>query len=382
MSIKKRIALVLSFLCVFTFLAMPVYAVGGETIWPTEDFVTGTAPRWLCAPVLEAAFVYKGITNGNVFNDSVLVLYKGELVYERYACGWDADTPHGMYSVTKSVLSALVGIAIGEGAIGGVTQKVTDFFDDAVIAPGQESKLDMTIEHLLTQTSGLPGDDDAIANDYPWWEANASSGEAFDSGKAAFEVPQTAAPGERFAYSSGPGMQTLACLISRAVDRNLFDYAKEKLFGPLGMTSVLWDAAADGNNYGGFGIFMTPRDMLRLGYLYLHNGEWDGVQIIPADYVAATPPPSIAGEDYGYLFWGTTFVQGDSYQASGSFGNFICVLPEYDAVLVRTGSAGPLTRTVNRAAYASPVVNFVFMQLILPFLPLKGIPLEYFRATL
>jgi CubicO group peptidase (beta-lactamase class C family) len=365
---RKIMAVALSF---FSVLALTAPCAGAAGAQPCDE-----TPRRLRAPLLEAVFMYKGITNGNLFNDSLLVLRGGELVYERYACGWGRDTPHAMYSVTKSVLSALVGVAVGEGKIESVHQRVIDFYPDAVIPPGQESKRDITIEHLLTQTSGLPGDSDREADGYPWWDAA-------DSGRAAFEIPQMAAPGERFAYSSGPGMQALACLVSRAAGRNLFDYAREKLFEPLGMASVLWDAAADGNNYGGFGIYMTPMDMLRLGYLYLRNGEWDGAQVIPAEYVAATPPPSIAGEDYGYLFWGTTFARGDSYQASGSFGQFICVLPEWDAVIVRTGSAGPATRFVNGSKdWNNQAVNNIFVQLVLPLLPLKGIPLDYFRATL
>jgi CubicO group peptidase (beta-lactamase class C family) len=207
---------------------------------------------------------------------------------------------------------------------------VIDFFPDAVIAKGQESKRDMTIEHLLTMTSGLPGDGDD--SDWPWWEGT-------DTGKAAFETPQMAAPGTRFSYSSGPNCHTLACLVSRAVGMNLFDYAKKKLFGPLGMTSVQWDAAEDGRNFGGFGIYMTPRDMARFGYLYLNHGRWEDKQIIPASFVAVTPPRSKAENAYGYLFWNGRLLQLDSsYQANGAWGQYIDILPEYDTVVVRTSS--------------------------------------------
>jgi len=371
---KKRIvSAALSVLCLLALLSPAAFAA--ERLWPTTDFVKGTPMPWYYAPLLEGYCMVKGITNGNVFNDSVLVLKGGELIYERYALGWDADTTHQMYSVTKSVLSALVGVAIADGKIESVNQKVIEFFDDFVIPAGQESKNDITIEHLLRQTSGLPGDGDDESNVIEWWTADGS-------GKACFLIPQVAKPGERFAYSSGPGMQTLAALLTNAVGKNLFEYAKEKLFAPIGMTSVKWDTAADGVNYGGFGLSMTPRDMLRLGYLYLNNGNWNGTQIIPADYVAATPPP--AGEDYGYLFWGFSDKEGyeKAYSASGSFGQFIWILPDQDVVIVRTGSAGPATRTVAKGALASDFVRNIFMGIVYPLAPLKGMNLDYFMETL
>jgi len=299
------------------------------TIWPAEEFTEGKIFPVIPA-FLEAWYaVFKDMDLGSV-TDSLLILHHGKLVYERYGKGWDEDTAHPMYSVTKAVLSALVGIAIGEGKIESVEQKVIDFYPDAVIAPGQECKLDMTIEHLLTMTSGLPGDNEP--EDSEWWEAT-------DSGKAAFETAQPAAPGERFAYSSGSSCQTLAGLIRRAVGKDLLEYAKEKLFIPLGMDSVIWGTAADGLPFGGFGIEMTPRDMLRFGYLYLNNGRWEDEQIIPEAYVAATPPKSKEKSAYGYLFWNFPLLPNDnSFEANGAWGQQIEILPEYDMVIVRTGT--------------------------------------------
>ena len=316
---------------------MPVDKYG---VWPTKEFITEKTPPGL-GPLMETAFALKGIPHGGPKTDGLLVLHRGKIIYERYDEAWDADKPHYMFSVTKAVVSALVGVAIQEGKIKDVDQKVIDFFPDAKIAAGQESKRDMTIEHLLTMNSGLPGDDDDFSDWPVWWEANASPGEAFDTGKAAFELPQQAAPGKRHAYSSGPSMQVLACLVSRAVKKNLFAYAKEKLFKPLGMTSVTWDAAPDGRNYGGFGLSMTPRDMARFGYLYLNHGRWENKQIIPAEYVAQSAPHSKSIRGYGRLFWNFSLLPFDSsYEANGTFHQFIGILPEFDTVIVRTGEMG------------------------------------------
>ena len=124
-------------------------------VWPTEDFETGIINPAV-PDALEAWYsVFKTLDFAST-TESLLILHKGKIVYERYAEGWDKDTPHFMASVTKSVTSALVGIAIGEGVIGGVDDKVVTYFPEAVGMPGwQEIKRDMTIEHLLTMTSGI-----------------------------------------------------------------------------------------------------------------------------------------------------------------------------------------------------------------------------------
>lgn len=335
-----------------------------------------SAPGDFCALELELDMMRRGLANVNVLTDGILVLRGGEIIYERYAGGWGRDTPHRMYSITKSIVSALVGIAIGEGKIKSVRQKVAEFYPDAVIAPGQESKLDMTIEHLLTHSSGLPGDSEN--SDAAWWDAP-------DSGRAAFEIPQAAAPGKRYAYSSGPGMQTLGCLVSRAVGMSLFEYARRKLFGPLGMDSVTWDTApGDGRNYGGFGITMTPEDMLRFGMLFLNDGKWEGKQIIPSEYIKAAHPPSPTRANYGYLFRSYSDEPGyeNALRAAGFFGQFICVLPDQDTIIVRTGSAGPVVKTAIGAALRNPVADWLFMHIVYPIAPLKGVPLRYFMETM
>ena len=130
-------------------------------------------------------------------------------------------------------------------------------------------------------------------------------------------------------------------IIARSAQRDVLGFAHEKLFEPLGMKSVIWETAADGLPFGAFGIDMTPRDMARFGYLYLNHGMWNGQQIIPAWYVAVTPPRSKASRAYGYLFWNFPqfpFNFGSSFEANGAGGQFIVILPAVDLVIVRTAS--------------------------------------------
>jgi len=322
----------LSILLCAVMLAVPLALTAqAETIWPGQTFETAKKPGWVHPLPMRAQYFYRSMVSGGFWTDSFLIMHEGKIVYESYKPGQNAEKPHAMNSVTKSVVSALVGIAIKDGYIGSVQDKVMDYYPEAVIAPGQESKRNMTIEHLLTMTAGLPGD--VMENCFTCLDAE-------DAGLAAFETPQVSAPGEQFIYSSGASMQCLVGIVERATGKNLFAYAQEKLFGPLGMTSVAWLAAADGSSTGGFGISMTSRDMLRFGYLYLNDGMWDGQRILPEGWVEQSKPKEAENKAYGYLFWGSKIDKklGASYAARGMYGQVICVYPEKDLVVVRTGS--------------------------------------------
>ena len=140
------------------------------------------------------------------------------------------------------------------------------------------------------------------------------------------------------------------------------------------MTSVIWDTAKDGASYGGFGISMTPRDMARFGYLYLNYGRWEDKQIVPAEWVAQSPPRSKSLKAYGRLFWNIELTPFDqSYEANGTFGQLICIYPETDTVVVRTGDLAPLFEFIAMTALDLGIDTF--------FLP-KGVPLEMILTQL
>jgi len=263
---------------------------------------------------------------------SFLISHNGRLIYESHANGCHGmDTPQAVYSVTKSVVAALTGIAIELGYLECTSQRVIDFFPDARIGRGQQSKRDMTIGHLLTMTSGMPGMGDAGSMN--------SLFNVRDSGRSAFGARQLHAPGEVFRYCSGATPQTLVGVLQRATGQNLLDFAQEHLFGPLGMTSVHWDTTWDGSPFGGFGLHMSPRDMLAFGQLHLQNGVWDGRRILPADWIERSRPSveSDFGLAYGYLFWGGSNDLGEFTSAMGLGGNIISIYPALDLVVVRTG---------------------------------------------
>ena len=120
---------------------------------------------------------------------------------------------------------------------------------------------------------------------------------------------------------------------------SVVEYAQEKLFGPIGIASAHWETYYDGSCVGGYGLFLTPQDMARFGYLYLNYGHWDGRQAVPAQWVARTPPRSKSILAYGYMVHNNPLLPfGSSYEFTGLYGQLISVIHAFDLVVVRTGS--------------------------------------------
>jgi len=313
-------------------------------VWPTEEFETGQAPLWLQTWALRPTHIMRNLFSGSK-NEGIVALYKGKIVYEWYADGWDKDTRHTLNSATKSVTQALVGIAIAEGFIDSVDDKFVKYYPDANIEVAAEWKKEITIEQLLTMTSGVAGDNDGWLEDYAVRLSSQAQWMAFwrrfdrDSARATFEVcSMVVKPGSRWNYSSlGTGL--LLGLVARVIDQPLEDYVNEKLFGPMGITNFKWGVQQDGSYAGESGLYMTPRDMVKFGYLYLNYGRWEDQQLVPADWVAQSPPTSKSPFGYGRLFWNARNAPfSGGYEASGAQGQVIQIIPPRDLVIVRTGA--------------------------------------------
>jgi len=314
------------FIAIALCTAMLVLPLGLSASAADGEFAPGDKPWFIQPWWLKVQYAMKSWMQMGFKEDSMLILHDDKLVYEQYAAGQGVDVPHIAMSVTKSVVAALVGIAVGEGLID-VQEKVTKYYPTADIA-GQDSKKDMTVEHLLTMRSGLPDSQACF--------------KAVDPGLAAFETPQAKKPGGLFSftYNSGAGPQCLIGIVERVTEMGLREYADLMLFGPLGITGVEWETTDHGTPIGGFGLSMTSRDMLRLGQLYLNDGVWNGRRILPAGWAKSTQPGFNTILSYGYLFWGNGWgpLMGGSYEARGFFGQFITVYPDKGVVVVRTGS--------------------------------------------
>jgi len=274
---------------------------------------------------------------------SCLIVRNGALVYEQYFGGIRREKLHRLYSVTKSVTSALIGIAIEQGYIAGVEQPIISYFPEYMDDDWNPHKNAITLQHLLNMTSGLKYDE----NSYPYSDPRNSHTQMTatrDWMAWALAQPLVAEPGTRFIYSTA-NSHLFSGIIHRTTGLYANQFAEEYLFGPLGIADYFWTIGdgypATGGSFGG--LKLRPRDMAKFGYIYLNGGRWKGEQIVPEAWVAESLTPRIGawGEArYGYQWW----IQQDRvsgidlqwFSARGYGGQFIAVFPSLDMVVVLT----------------------------------------------
>jgi CubicO group peptidase (beta-lactamase class C family) len=302
--------------------------------WPTQSWCISTPEeQGMDAAVLEQMMQY--VDEHDMAVDSVVVVRHGAIVFEEYRNGYDPLKTHHLQSVTKSFSSMLIGIAIHEGLIEGVDEKLVDLFPGHTLANMDARKQRMTLEHLLTMSDGM----DWHELDYPYTDMRNTLGQMWVSRDAVQHVldrPMAREPGETWAYNSGTSI-LLGGIIEERTGQGAPSFAREHLFDPLGIGTISW-ARTTGNHYHtDGGLYMTPRDMARFGYLMLHNGTWDGKEIVSADWVSRSSTAhyqTSGGYGYGYQWW--ILPGGIGYVARGHYEQAIYVLPEADMVVVFT----------------------------------------------
>jgi CubicO group peptidase (beta-lactamase class C family) len=318
-------------LCVaLAFLTAPTMAQDEIIPWPTEGWQTSTPEAQGMDSVVLSAMLDE-IAKGGINIHSVLVIRNGYLVLEAYGYPYTAEMPHQLNSATKSFASALVGIALDQGAIESIDEPMQDFFGERDIDNLDVNKQAITLENLLTMTAGLD-----------WSTATLERpnfGEMINSPdwvQYVLDRPMKNDPGTQFVYNSG-GSHLLAVLVEEKTGESLLDFAQTNLFSLLGIQPGNWQQDPQGHYFGGRGLDLTPRDMAKFGYLFLNNGEWDGQQIIPADYVATATQKQIPArqiaDGYGYQWW--IDFRG-YYMAAGYGGQYIIVDPAKNLVAVFT----------------------------------------------
>ena len=279
---------------------------------------------------------------------SMVTVNDGVIIDEYYREGYDEQSLYRLNSTSKSFTSALIGIAIEQGYIGGVDDLLSDYLPQ-VLEQEDTRKHQITLEHLLTHTSGLE-----------WYE--------WGSGYSNWVEFQTAPnwvdyilgrnlvydPGTQFAYSTG-NTHLLSAVLEAATGMTEEEYARINLFEPLGIENWQWDTDPQGITDGGNGLHLSTRDAARFGQLFLQNGQWNGQQLVPADWVevSTTAKNGGAGDgtgSYGYQWWTRTYHSGGYdtytppygrvgytvYYALGHGGQFIFVVPELDLVCAIT----------------------------------------------
>ena len=297
--------------------------------WPTKGWRTST-PEAQGMDSQQLASMLKAAKQETLDLHSLLIIRNGYIVSETYFRSYNKGTRHPQYSCTKSFISTLLGIAIDKGYIDGIELPVLGFFPDLAVQNRDERKEAITVADLLTMRSGLD-----------WQESDAAYGEMYRSGdwvKFMLDKPMVELPGLRFNYCSGCS-HVLSAIIQQETGQNTRDFARKTLFEPLGITQVDWELDAAGIAIGGWGLQITPRDMAKLGHLYLNKGLWDGQQIVSAEWVQAatqkyTETDSKIGFGYGYQWW--IYPSFSAYTAQGRYGQTIFVAPDQNLVVVTT----------------------------------------------
>ena len=318
-----------------------------KIIWPTQTWQSispeeaGINPKHLADLEMRINAQYKTIT-------SILIVHNGRVVFENYYHGSKTDEQQNVASVTKSFISALIGISIDQGLIKSVDQKVLDFFPEVKTAPQDFQKRTITIKHLLTMTAPFAWQYkmgyeplDRLRRQRDWVQ---------------FILGLMGKNGQTgtFQYSSA-GAHLLSAILTRATGMPAREFANLYLFKPLGMNIIPepeasnftledvflkdikgWMNDPQGNTCGGWGLTLTPRDMARFGYLYLKEGQWENQQILPSQWVMESTSPQQNNKDYGYLWWLREHSGIKMFAALGSGGNAICCIPKKDLIVVIT----------------------------------------------
>ena len=267
---------------------------------------------------------------------SLLVVKDGRLVLEQYFHGNHAESLNDVRSVTKSVVSTLVGIALKEGFIGSLDETLGDYLHlkVAVLDSVEQS---ISIRHLLTMTAGFQWDE-LSSNSYSTWIS--SNGHI----QHVFDQPIINPPGSQFTYNSG-AVHLLGVLVERAVGMPLPEFADQYLFSKIGIERRKWEMLTDGYVTGGAGIDLRPRDLARLGQFYLMGGATGGSQILPANWTDEVTMPrfgwrfsygALQNYTYGYLWWVHEGQQETAFLAWGYGGQYIYVVPDLSLVVVAT----------------------------------------------
>jgi CubicO group peptidase (beta-lactamase class C family) len=318
--------------CAFGWFAAPAAAENTQdVIWPAKSWETSSPEQQgmdsaALARLIEAVGAYK--------QDSLTIVRHGRIVADAYYAPYVPDVSHDLRSVTKSVVSTLAAILLSKGNLDSVDHPVVDLFSDRDIQEIDARKKAMTVQNLLDMTSGIE-----------WVEKRYTPDETImkmygSANHTAFVLnqPMTAVPGSSFYYNSG-NPYLLSALITKLTGQSAFDYAKKELFEPLGIKSAKWGKVdAQGVTDGESGLSLSPHDMARIGYLYLHDGQWEGRRIIPSSWVERVksgPVTATFGLHYGNLWW--SLPEKGAYMALGRHSQHILVIPKFDVVVAMTG---------------------------------------------
>jgi len=323
------------------------YAWGDQqrSYWPTKE--------WLVGPATEHGFDETRLraaiesARQDEMMRAVLIVQDGFLVVEEYFHDGAPDQSTEVWSVTKSVVSAMIGIALQQGYIESIDEPMTRYL------PEHPEFGDLKIRHVLTHTTGLEWTEEG--DEFVAWLASS------DPVANAVRRERLHEPGEELLYSSG-NSHFLSALILSATGTTPGDYARTHIFEPLGINFALvseppsdvswdgflertpytWKQVSNGIELGAFGLSLTARDMARFGYLFLNKGRWDGKEIVNKDWVIESTRDHVRrSENFGFGYHWVVSRRGGhlAFNADGWGGQIICVVPSLDMIVVLKSDA-------------------------------------------
>ena len=286
-----------------------------------------------------------------------LVIKSDSILYEKYYDGFGRDSKSNSFSVVKSVVSALMGIAIQDGDIKSLDQKVVDFIPD-LKGPYADQ---VTVGDLSSMASGQKWSEEY----YNPFSVTSASYFVKDLDALIIDQPITEKPGEKFRYKSGT-TQLLGMVIKKATGKTLSDYLTEKLWQPLGAEkTALWqlDSKEKGMEKAFCCLATNARDFARIGKLYKNHGRWNGTQLLDSSFVELSVKPRFEqSPQYGYGWWLDDFRGKKIFMMRGHLGQYILVVPEEDLIVVRLGHLKDEVNK-NKSSLGDPFTKDIYVYL-------------------
>jgi CubicO group peptidase (beta-lactamase class C family) len=275
--------------------------------------------------------------------NSFMLVRHGHVVAEGWWTPYDAETPHVLFSLSKSFTSTAVGLAIAEGKLS-LDDEVLKFFPEEAPAQPSANLRAMRVRDLLRMSTGHQTEPQ-IRQAGPETENETWT-------KRFLTHPVPFKPGTHFLYNS-PATYMLSAMVQKAVGQTVLDYLRPRLFEPLGIDHPTWEMSPQGIATGAYGLMVRTEDIARFGQLYLQKGMWKGRQLVPAAWVEeatarqtsnGSSPKSDWDQGYGYQFWRC---RHNAYRGDGAFGQYCIVIPELDAVVAITSGVHDMQAVMN-----------------------------------
>ncbi len=298
-----------------------------------------------------AAFVNELIGDPTLHFHNLLIACEGEVIFEGSFGDHRPDIPHAVYSQSKTVTALAIGMLVDDGLLS-PDEKIVKIFEKKVTPLSQLSHKEMTVEHLLTMSSGALFNELGAVTETDWL-------------KAFLQTAVLTEPGKLFAYNS-MNSYVLAEIVKEKTGKTLGDFLDRRLFAPLGIDDYYWEKSPTGSEKGGWGLYIMPEDMAKIGCLFANDGLWQGKRIVSEEWIARSvrahkkTPASYGRYDYGYHLWVSR--EENSYLFNGFFGQNLLVYPDNGIVIATNAAFCELFQQSNYYAIADRYFGRAFQR--------------------